>query len=463
MSFWTFGLGEKGRKILPYCGAMVSLLSVISTSWSVFYPLLQQQFGMETVAPFAIGSSLVGGLGMTLGPLIGGPMLDKFGPKINFLMNAVWYLLAMICMFQIENYTVWEGGGQIWYILGSCCTGMGAGTSSGTISASVAKWNPDNLGWAVAVDNLGPALAPVWVAPFAAAVIPQVGIGTGFMIMFIFGIIGYIVFGFLPFSTPPEGWAPRDIAEKAQADKEADKEADKKEKGIRMAEIGDLRAMSFGDIMKTYKVWVMFICVFLACFCYMGFTMNLSTIMKEAAGQNADFSSIMTLIATALSFGAIANAIGRLCWGKLIDKIDSAWGALRFNYAGVTISLLGFALLFKTSAIAAVIFVLLIYFCGGGSAPMHMSCAPYMFGTKNAGKVITVTLMATGVAWFCAPYAAAIVRDMIGTYYPVLFALVGIQIITVIIACIMHSKLEKEKNEIVERLANGETIEEIMA
>lgn len=455
MSFWTFGLGEKGRKLLPYCGAMCSLLSVISTSWSVFYPLLQVQFGMDTVAPFAIGSSLVGGLGMTLGPLIGGPMLDKFGPKINFLMNAIWYLLAMICMFQIENYTVWEGGAQIWYILGSSCTGMGAGTASGTISASVSKWNPDNLGWAVAVDNLGPALAPVWVAPFAAAVVPQLGIGKGFMVMFILGIIGYLVFGFLPFSTPPEGWQPRDVAAKAQKD---EAEEDKNEKGIRLAELGDLFPMTFGEIMKTYKVWVMFFCVFLACFCYMGFTMNLSTIMKEAAGQDANFSSIMTLIASALSFGAIANAIGRLCWGKLIDKIDSAWGALRFNYLGVTISLLGFALIFKYSAIGAVIFVILIYFCGGGSAPMHMSCAPYMFGTKNAGKVITVTLMATGVAWFCAPYAAAIVRDIVGTYYPVLFALVVIQIITVIIACVMHKKIDAEKKEIIAKLESGELV-----
>jgi hypothetical protein len=85
---------------------------------------------------------------------------------------------------------------------------MGAGTASGTISASVAKWNPDNLGFYVAIDNLGPALAPVWVAPFAAAVIPQVGIGKGFMILMILGMIGYFVFGFLPFSTPPQGWTP---------------------------------------------------------------------------------------------------------------------------------------------------------------------------------------------------------------------------------------------------------------
>ena len=249
MSFWTFGLGEKGRKLLPWSGAIVSLLSVVSTAYSVFYPLLQQQFGMSTVAPFAIGSSIVGGLGMTLGPLLGGPLLDKFGPKINFLMNTCWYFLAMLCMFQIENNTVWEGGGQIWWILGSCCIGMGAGTSSGTISASVAKWNPDNLGFYVAIDNLGPALAPVWVAPFAAAVIPQVGIGKGFMILMILGMIGYFVFGFLPFSTPPAGWTPPGWKERI-AEQKAAQAADGKH-NIRLAELGNLFPLTFGEILKT--------------------------------------------------------------------------------------------------------------------------------------------------------------------------------------------------------------------
>ena len=454
MSFWTFGLGEKGRKLLPWSGAIVSLLSVVSTAYSVFYPLLQQQFGMSTVAPFAIGSSIVGGLGMTLGPLIGGPLLDKFGPKINFLMNTCWYFLAMLCMFQIENNTVWEGGGQIWWILGSCCIGMGAGTSSGTISASVAKWNPDNLGFYVAIDNLGPALAPVWVAPFAAAVIPQVGIGKGFMILMILGMIGYFVFGFLPFSTPPQGWTPPGWKERIAEQKAA--QAESGEHNIRLAELGNLFPLTFGEILKTYKFWIMFLCVFLACFVYMGTTMNLSTIMKEAAAADASFSEIMKLVATAISLGAIANAIGRLCWGKVIDKLDSAWGALRFNYIGVTIALCLFAAVFRFSAVGAIIAVILLYFCGGGSAPMHMSTAPYMFGTKNAGKCITGTLIATGCAWFLAPYIAAFARDVIGTYYPVLWGLAAIQVLCIIIACVMHSKITKEKNEILAKISSGE-------
>ena len=200
----------------------------------------------------------------------------------------------------------------------------------------------------------------------------------------------------------------------------------------------------------------MFLCVFLACFVYMGTTMNLSTIMKEAAAADASFSEIMKLIATAISLGAIANAIGRLCWGKVIDKLDSAWGALRFNYIGVFIALCLFAAVFRFSAVGAIIAVILIYFCGGGSAPMHMSTAPYMFGTKNAGKCITGTLIATGCAWFLAPYIAAFARDVIGTYYPVLWGLAAIQVICIIIACVMHSKITKENNEILAKISSGE-------
>lgn len=433
MSFFKdFGMGEDKRKWYPWVGAIVGTLCVVGTSWSVFYPLLMDKFSVDVVAPWAAGASISGLSNLIISPFLAGPLVDKKGPKVTFGISILLFLVAGACMYMLDGCTELAQG-QIWWMAGSFMAGLAVGFYTGTMSATVSKWNPDNVGFAVGVDNIGPALAPVWIAPFAAAVVPSLGIGNGFAVIFGIGILGVFLFGFLPFKLPEPGWEPKDPVIHNNEGKKS------------MAQMANEKDMTFGQIMKTGKVWYMFILVFLACFGYMAFTMNLSTILQEGLGADASFQSVMATVSLALQIGAVVNAISRPIWGKVMDKLNSPWKTLLTIYILEALGVAFFTLVFKWNIAFAIGAIMVIYFSGGGVAPIHMATAPSLFGTKNSGKVITVTLIATGCAWVVAPYAGALARDITGTYVNTLYFTVALLIVCAILAFIQVAKAKKEE------------------
>lgn len=425
-------MGEDKRKWYPWIGAIVGTLCVVGTSWSVFYPLLMEKFAVDVVAPWAAGSSIYGLANMIIAPIIAGPLVDKTGPKVTFGIAIVLFVLAAGSMYILDG-TDNMNSGQIWWMAGSFMAGIAVGFYTGTMSATVSKWNPDNVGYAIGIDNIGPALAPVWIAPFAAAIVPSLGIGNGFAAIFGIGILGILLFGFLPFKLPEPGWEPKDpVIHNAEGKKS-------------MAEEANENAMSFGEIVKTGRLWYMFIVVFIACFGYMAFTMNLSTILQEGLGADASFAEVMATVSLALQVGAIVNAISRPIWGKIMDKLNSPWLTLCIIYILEAVGVVIFGLMFKSSIAIAIVAIMVIYFSGGGSAPIHMATAPSLFGTLNSGKVITVTLIGTGVAWVVAPYIGALMRDVTGTYVNVLILITVLMLLDAILAYIMVSRDKKAR------------------
>lgn len=397
------GLGERQRRLYPWLGAVLGGLIIMSTIWSLFYPFLMKQFEMTDKAPFALGASILGLGNMLLGPIVAGYLVDRFGPRASYGTAVVALIIATFCMRALGAATEWSSGATYWY-LGSLFYGFAVGMYTGTAPALSMKWNPDKMGFATGVANIGPALAPVWLSPIAAALIPRVGIGNAFTILFISSIVVILVLGVAIQRQPEKGWKPEGWEPPAKV-------------------TGKAAGLTLKEAAKTKEYWFLFLASF---FCLVGgflFMLNIATIMIEGVGIRGGMDPakvVPAVIVPFLSISAFLGAVMRPAWGWFLDKMGSPWRALKVTYTGLIITLLIFTFLWK-SVVSAIIGACLIYFFFQGSSPIHMAGGPFLFGTKEAGKITGTILVATGLAWIVGPYLGAWLADISGTYATALY------------------------------------------
>lgn len=441
-SFWNRGMGENKRRWYPFLGAIVGASCALSMTWSMYYPLLMTKFAMVEVTPFAIGASCVGGCNMIVGPLFGGPLLDRKGPKATFGIAIIMFFIAILCMRQLDAAETWDIG-RIWWIVGSCCAGFGIGFYSSTMSATTSKWNPDNVGWAIGIDNIGPSLAPFWAAPVASNVVPELGIANGFTLIFGIAICGLFFLGFLPFRSPDPGWKPKDpVKKKENAQKSLAQEANELD-------------IPLSQVFRSPKLYAMSIMVICLCIGFMTFTTNLSTFYIEGQGPFLGQAAAVTFAASVMSIGSIVNACGRPIFGMLTDKLRSPWKTLSIIYGCFICALVFLAFVYQQPGILIAVATVLIYLFGGSAAPVQMSTAPLLFGTKHSGVLISVTLVSNGIAWIMAPIIGASIYDATGSYMGALYVMITCVCISFAIATIMR-RLEvrdAKKREAVQKQA----------
>lgn len=443
MTILDKGMGENKRKLYPWFAALIGLFCVMTTIWSLFYPTLQAQFGMEAVTPFATGASFCGFGNLVLAPLIGGPLLDKYGPKVNLGLGVLFLIIAIILMEVLGGQVDWSVG-QIYWYTGSFFAGLGIGMYAATSNAISAKWNPDRVGAAIGIATIGPAIGPLWCSPAATLLIPKIGFGNAFAVMLGIGIIGMLIFGLIPFRLPDKGWKPIKIgaaAREAAAEAEANKENKPAPKQA------DLTPdLELGDIVRKPVFWVMILVIFINSVGYFLFVMNLFPMIKEGLGSTTAPAVIATTVATAMSLTAICNAISRPIWGKVMDVLHSPWNTLKILYIGNIVAIIIFMFIFG-SPIGAIIGACLFYFFAGGCSPVHSAIAPFLFGAKNAGKTVGATLFALGLAWIVGPIIGSAIKDATGSYTGAFIFSIIIVAIDLILVFILAAYAKKQKEK----------------
>jgi MFS family permease len=389
-------------------------------SWGLFTQPLLVAYGWDlrtTTWAYAIANFSVA----AVGAVIGGFWQDRAGPrKVAMVGVALWGLGNVLAALGISAL------GAPWlYATYGIMGGIGAGMAYITPVAMVTKWFPDRKGLAGGLVAAGfglgafvynllvPRLAGFHAAAlhagaFLAAKAAAVTAGTQFgphltpeqtftaadtdAVMHVFVISGWIflIIGLAAaslFRNPPSGYRVSSLNVLAGS-----------------AAIESYSPRQVLAMPQFYLLWLqLFVNV-----------IGGITIISNAVFILSDLTNLSaTAVAPLFGLVSIFNALGRLFWGSVSDRIGcSRTFALMFAIQAATLFLLSdvHSLPLALLAISVVLFC-----CGGGFGTMpafNASC----FGTKYMGLNYALILTAWGFAALVGPILVARAKDTTGSF-----------------------------------------------
>jgi MFS transporter, OFA family, oxalate/formate antiporter len=415
------GEGMPNRWVIAIAGTVVMVTIGCLYSWGLFTQPLLVAYGWDlrtTTWAYAIANFSLA----AVGALIGGFWQDRAGPrKVAMVGVALWGAGNVLAGLGTS------GLGAPWlYATYGIMGGIGAGMAYITPVAMVTKWFPDRKGLAGGLVAAGfglgafvynllvPRLAGFHAAAlhaggFLAAKGAATAAGTQFdlrglapaqtvtaadigAVMQVFVASGgvFLVIGLtaaLVFRNPPPGY--RGASLNVLAGRPA------------------VESYSPSQILATPQFYLLWLQLFVN-------VIGGITIISNAVFILTDLTSV-SAAAVAPLFGLVSifNALGRLFWGAVSDRIGcNKTFAAMFAIQAVTLFLLSDVhdLTLALTATSVVLFC-----CGGGFGTMpsfNASC----FGTKYMGLNYALILTAWGFAALVGPILVARAKDMTGSF-----------------------------------------------
>ena len=415
------GEGMPNRWVIAIAGTVVMVTIGCLYSWGLFTQPLLVAYGWDlrtTTWAYAIANFSLA----AVGALIGGFWQDRAGPrKVAMVGVALWGAGNVLAGLGTS------GVGAPWlYGTYGIMGGIGAGMAYITPVAMVTKWFPDRKGLAGGLVAAGfglgafvynllvPRLAGFHAAAlhaggFLAAKAAATAAGTQFnlqgltpaqiftaadigAVMQVFVASGgvFLVIGLtaaLVFRNPPPAY-----------------------RGASLNVLGGRPAVesySPSQILATPQFYLLWLQLFVN-------VIGGITIISNAVFILTDLTSV-SAAAVAPLFGLVSifNALGRLFWGAVSDRIGcNKTFAAMFAIQAVTLFLLSDVhdLTLALTATSVVLFC-----CGGGFGTMpsfNASC----FGTKYMGLNYALILTAWGFAGLVGPILVARAKDMTGSF-----------------------------------------------
>jgi OFA family oxalate/formate antiporter-like MFS transporter len=136
-----------------------------------------------------------------------------------------------------------------------------------------------------------------------------------------------------------------------------------------------------------------------------------------------ELSTVQGVGMLAVVLFAVANALGRLVWGFLFDRMNAA-GAIRLNLLLQALVLTG-GLLFISGQFWFLAFAVMAGFNYGGVLVLYASTTARLWGTEHVGEVYGYIFSANIVA-SPAPVLAGYCMDAFGTFVPAILGLAAL-------------------------------------
>lgn len=408
------GIGEEKRWFYPISAFFIGAAITVTGLWTMFYPHIQAHFGLETTASIVLAATFSGMGSMIIGPPISGTILDKYGPKINFVMSATSFIIGHSLIIKMLTLNDWSVAMYLWYI-GSFMVGLGSGFYGGAFSATVGKWFPDKVGTAMGLAVAGTGSGTIIYSPLVAYLIRTYGFsGNIFLILAVTAVVLLLGVGMPFWKTPPHNWSPAGMQEKS------------KTPNAKPAHIA--RDYTLQEAAKDKRFWILYACFICAAFSLMFFAQNASLIILEGLSQTMSREEILTsVVPVFLTISAVAGLLGRFGWGVIGDKLG-LWNTLWIVYLLPAI-LMGAFYLGYHSKILIFVIGFVFYFCSGGEPVIHYAIVPHVFGRRHLGKVMsTLNAFSVGVGIACGPFVGAYIKDITGGYYWALVLAIAIRL-----------------------------------
>lgn len=328
--------------------------------------------------------------------IFSGKILNRLGPSMATILGGSLFGLGWI----ISSF---GGNNFIFSILGNgFIAGIGAGIAYIVPISTCIKWFPDKKG----------LITGLAVAGFGggAAIVSYAGgyfLSLGWTPFDFFRLLGFV---FL-FSIVSSGFFMRNPDSSTSSSTQ--------------------KSISYREIITDKRFILLYFAMFTGLAA--GFAVNAN--IKE-------LSKIATVSAGvgAVAFFAIFNAIGRIIWGGLFDKIEFSKAlSLNLIFQGIILFLFPIILNFQSGL---QIFALLTGFNYGGVLVMYAGTVARIWGAERMG-VIYGLLFSSNIPGAIAPIFAGYVYDKTGSFTLALY-IIGILLILGVVAVALLSKKIKE-------------------
>lgn len=378
---------ETNRWIVVLGAILIQVCLGAVYAWSVFNKPLMSAHGWtrpEVALTFSVTIAT-----MAIFVIIAGKTQDKIGPR--WVATAGGIMLGTGLLLASQATELWQ-----LYLFYGVIGGAGVGTAYVCPIAACVKWFPDKRGLITGISVAGYGAGALLFAPlinhflasFAItginpatneAIYAAAGISQTFMILGCIYLIGVVAGAqFLrvpPANYVPVGWTPPAANATGAGGNE----------------------LSPGQMLGTvqfYAIWLMFFFGCLAGLMVIGLA---SDIGQELVGLTA------ATAATAVMAISIFNAMGRIVWGTVSDKIGRINSlVIMFILAAIamfSLSLIGDGLVLTTFLGLCS----LIGFCFGGFFAIFPSLTADYFGTANLGTNYGFVFMAYGAGALVGP------------------------------------------------------------
>ena len=373
-------------------------------AWSVFRRPLSELYGANVtdVNTAFFVSSLVFGLVASASALLVG----RVGPRTVGVTGAVVYGLGVF----LSSFA----GGSLpsLYLTYGLVAAVGLGLAVMAPIAALPAWFPERPGFAYGVAFVGFGMGPLVNVPLMEGLLSATG---GPLETFYFlGIVYAVVIGCAAWFVgyPPEGVGPA----------------------------GDLPgpnsewkgggAWRLRDALKTWQLYALWAVFFLNTTAGLALLSDARVMAGSIGGASA------ALAAAFVAIISVSDAAGRLLWPALSDRIGGRAVFLAMFCLQAGAFLLMPTLAVGSLAVFCALSMVVMSCYGGGYGTISALVGAY-YGARGLGAVYAGVFSASAVASFGAPVLLARSTDLLGSYYPALYATAGLMVAGAVIASLV--------------------------
>ncbi len=350
-------------------------------------PLVLGPVHAETGWDFAViaaGITVYGLIASLLAPVFGA-MADRYGVR----PVAIGSLAAFTVVFASFYFVPTQIGG--WYLFWALLGLVAIGSTPVTWSRAVGMWFARHRGFALAIMLVGTSIAAMIVPRIAEAATERFGWRAAFPAAALLPLLIALPVALLWFREP---------------------RADERPPGVADAR-GEVLGMTLGQALRGPRFWLLFASILMIAAAYGGAHIHMAQIMTlKGHGE---------LVATALGVVGVGLLVGRLLVGWLFDRFWApgvAFPAMLLPAAACFLLATNDA----PSAALALTAAFLLGFAAGAESDVIAFLAARYFGMAQYGRIYGLLYMPFGIGSAVSPIIYGRVRDVSGSYDPMLFA-----------------------------------------
>jgi len=412
-------LFEKYRHKVFYGWVVVATFCIAGTaiwgirfSFGVFFKSLESEFALSRAATSAIFS-----VQMVLGgifTILGGWALDRYGPRVVFLLMGIFTGLSLVLTGQT---------GALWQIFFTYSLLLAMGTSAiyVTVMSTVSRWFEKKRGLALGIASIGAGMGPLVVAPFATYLISAFDWRTAFIILGIIALAVVIPFSRLLKRDPQEiGTLPDGASFSPNASLEQ-----------RPAAAADY--LSPWQAFRTRSFWLVVGIFFL-------YAVTIFIILTHLVPHVTDLGFSAVEAATVFSVAGGAMLAGRVLLGVASDRLGRKMAAMlcTLMHAGGMLWLL-----WAQEMWMFYLYALVFGLAWGGMGPVMAVIIGETFGLGRMGAILGILDAGFNIGAALGPVIGGVIFDVKGDYSLSFLLGVGLMLVTTVLIAFIRRETSR--------------------